>query len=181
MGEKSVRDNGLFVDHDVAVARGGAGNYASRGAGENAPHPKMSAYEKPISTSAAAPVSTSADMIGSMIRELDGQVLFPSGGAKLSAEASRRLKALGAALRNSVDASLLIAGFSDSVGSTQANQGISEARVRSVKQELIRAGAREEQLRLMSFGEANPRASNETQEGRMQNRRVEISASTASR
>ena len=65
-------------------------------------------------------------------------------------------------------------GHTDSVGTEAYNQGLSERRANSVRNWLIKCGIPASRLTSKGFGEANPVASNDTAEGRAQNRRTEL-------
>ena len=65
-------------------------------------------------------------------------------------------------------------GHTDSVGTLQYNQGLSERRANSVRNWLTKCGIPASRMTPRGFGEANPVASNATAEGRAQNRRTEI-------
>lgn len=68
-----------------------------------------------------------------------------------------------------------IEGYTDSVGSDHYNQGLSERRAASVKRYLVqRFNIDPQRLVVKGYGESRPRASNDTDEGRRQNRRVEV-------
>lgn len=67
-----------------------------------------------------------------------------------------------------------VAGHTDSVGSDAANQTLSERRAQSVGNYLIGQGLQRERFEIVGFGEQMPVASNDTDEGRARNRRVEI-------
>jgi OOP family OmpA-OmpF porin len=68
-----------------------------------------------------------------------------------------------------------IEGHTDSIGSDQYNQSLSEKRAMSVKRYLVRHfSIPPERLIVQGFGESNPRATNDTPEGREENRRVEV-------
>lgn len=70
---------------------------------------------------------------------------------------------------------LLIEGFTDNLGSRGYNQRLSEARARRCYSYLIRKGISAERMEYAGWGEANPIGSNDTEAGRLQNRRVEFS------
>lgn len=70
--------------------------------------------------------------------------------------------------------SLTVAGHTDDVGSAQYNQGLSERRARSVAQYLESKRVNEARLSIVGKGEGMPIASNATEGGRAENRRVEI-------
>ena len=67
-----------------------------------------------------------------------------------------------------------VAGHTDSVGSDAANQTLSQRRAQSVGNYLIGQGLQRERFEIVGFGEQMPIASNDTEEGRARNRRVEI-------
>jgi OOP family OmpA-OmpF porin len=67
-----------------------------------------------------------------------------------------------------------VAGHTDSTGSETYNQGLSERRANSVKDYLTSQGVTATRLSAKGYGEAQPVASNDTKEGRAENRRVEL-------
>jgi len=67
-----------------------------------------------------------------------------------------------------------IEGHTDSVGSDEWNQGLSERRARAVKDSLVSSGIESTRLTTKGFGESVPAATNKTKEGRAMNRRVEL-------
>ncbi|MGR9116452.1 MAG: OmpA family protein, partial [Gammaproteobacteria bacterium] len=71
--------------------------------------------------------------------------------------------------------SIDISGYTDSTGSFEHNQRLSEARANSVASYLVRSGVSHGRIQARGFGERNPIASNNNEMGRAQNRRVEIS------
>ena len=67
-----------------------------------------------------------------------------------------------------------ISGHTDDVGSDEANQKLSEARANSVREYLINQGVRIDKIEAAGYGESIPVATNDTDEGRQLNRRVEF-------
>ena len=67
-----------------------------------------------------------------------------------------------------------IIGHTDNVGNDNANQQLSEGRAKAVMQDLIERGIAPERLQAEGHGESQPIDSNDTEEGRQNNRRVEI-------
>lgn len=67
-----------------------------------------------------------------------------------------------------------ISGHTDNIGDDQKNQLLSEQRALSVKDYLIDEGCNKEAINIKGFGKTRPVASNETEEGRSKNRRVEL-------
>ena len=72
-------------------------------------------------------------------------------------------------------AKIQVAGYTDNTGNAEKNVTLSEARATSVKTHLMKMGIDEGRITVKGFGAANPAASNDTSEGRAQNRRIEIS------
>jgi len=67
-----------------------------------------------------------------------------------------------------------VAGHTDSVGTDSYNQGLSERRANAVKDYLTAQGIKASRLTARGYGESRPVASNDTDEGRAENRRVEL-------
>ena len=65
-------------------------------------------------------------------------------------------------------------GHTDNVGNDAGNQTLSENRAKSVRAYLISRGCNAGNITTKGFGKSKPKASNDTDEGRAQNRRVEI-------
>ena len=81
---------------------------------------------------------------------------------------------VAAALRADPSIRVEVAGHTDNVGRRAANQTLSEARARTVRDYLIGSGIAAERVTARGYGMAQPIASNATPEGRAQNRRVEL-------
>jgi outer membrane protein OmpA-like peptidoglycan-associated protein len=106
---------------------------------------------------------------------LDGQVLFVTGKAELLPIAKDRLNQVAKSLKELDDDKLVsVEGFTDSRGADDMNMKLSTDRANAVKDYLVSQGVKPEKLRSIGRGESNPIASNETPEGRANNRRVEI-------
>jgi outer membrane protein OmpA-like peptidoglycan-associated protein len=106
---------------------------------------------------------------------LDGQVLFVTGKAELLPIARDRLSQVAKSLKELDDDKLVsVDGFTDSRGADDMNQKLSQDRANAVKDFLVSQGVKPEKLRAVGRGEASPVASNDTPEGRANNRRVEI-------
>ncbi|MDQ2778763.1 MAG: OmpA family protein, partial [Pseudomonadota bacterium] len=108
-----------------------------------------------------------------------GDVLFDTGRAELKSGANRTLDQLTAFLKEHGERSVQIEGYTDSTGSEQTNQVLSERRAIAVKNALTDRGVEANRISARGMGPANPVASNGTQGGRQQNRRVEIVLPTA--
>ena len=102
-------------------------------------------------------------------------ILFATGSDQIKAESKPTLDAIGQMLRTHADLNLSIEGHTDNVGSAPSNQSLSEKRAAAVRQFLV-ANYQVDGSRLTSkgLGSTKPAASNNTAEGRQQNRRVEL-------
>ena len=67
-----------------------------------------------------------------------------------------------------------LAGHTDNVGQPEANKALSQARAEAVRRQLVVYGCAAESIKAYGYGDLKPVASNETEEGRALNRRVEI-------
>ena len=103
-----------------------------------------------------------------------GDVLFTTGRADLKSGAAGNLNKLVAFLNKYPDRSVTIQGYTDSVGSEDYNQGLSERRADSVKSYLAEQGVSSMRLSARGKGRSDPVADNESAAGRQQNRRVEV-------
>lgn len=101
-------------------------------------------------------------------------VLFEFGRAELRPEARSHLTRIAALLREYPERDLLIEGHTDDVGSDAFNVALSERRAASVLGFLAGAGISPRRMASRGLGESQPLASNATDEGRSQNRRVEL-------
>ncbi len=108
-----------------------------------------------------------------------GDVLFDTGQATLKPGADLAMNRLATFLAANPQTRILIEGHTDSRGSDELNEALSERRARAVATELQSRGIPAEQLQTLGRGKAYPVASNDTAEGRQQNRRVEIVFSDA--
>jgi outer membrane protein OmpA-like peptidoglycan-associated protein len=101
-------------------------------------------------------------------------VLFRSGSVELLPAARERLAKVSGIVMAYPSLHVSIEGHTDSVGSDEYNQDLSERRAQSVRDYFVRGGIPEGAVDARGFGKAEPVASNETAEGRQQNRRVEL-------
>ncbi|HEY0719759.1 MAG TPA: OmpA family protein [Gammaproteobacteria bacterium] len=99
---------------------------------------------------------------------------FDVNRADLKPEFKPTLNKVAEVLQSDAKQTIRVVGHTDSAGSDDYNQGLSERRAKAVGNYLIAQGVPENQITTEGRGESEPRASNNTAEGRTQNRRVEI-------
>jgi outer membrane protein OmpA-like peptidoglycan-associated protein len=101
-------------------------------------------------------------------------ILFKTGSSELSSSAKENIASLAKILNKYEDTNILIEGDTDSEGSTEFNQKLSERRAQAVADYTKSLGVLGMRISTIGRGETNPVASNETVDGRAQNRRVEV-------
>lgn len=99
---------------------------------------------------------------------------FETGTDKLTSTDKQYLDRIIDYFKSLPTAILTIEGHSDNVGNKRDNQSLSEKRAIAVKRYLVEIGASSERLKTDGFGSSKPIANNDTEEGRKQNRRVEL-------
>lgn len=99
---------------------------------------------------------------------------FAFDSAELDAQSKRALDATVAVIKSHSEVQMDIVGYTDSVGSEAYNQGLSVRRAQAAKAYLVSQGVSASQLNAVGRGESDPVASNETEDGRARNRRVEL-------
>lgn len=107
-----------------------------------------------------------------------GDVLFEVDRAELKPGATRTLDQLARALSDDRGATISIEGHTDSTGGAQYNADLSLRRADSVKAYLALHGIDPARITTQGFGQEYPVASNATEAGRQQNRRVEVIVQT---
>ena len=102
-------------------------------------------------------------------------ILFSTASATIEGESTPTLKEIGDMLTAHPELKLTIEGHTDNVGAVGANQTLSEQRAAAVKQYLVsNYGISAARLVTKGFGSSKPATSNDTLEGRQNNRRVEL-------
>ena len=101
-------------------------------------------------------------------------VSFLSGSAKLTLDSQGPLDRVVAGLRERPDLHVMIEGHTDNVGNRDANLRLSKARADAVRTYLVSKGIDARRLGTVGYGPDQPVATNDTPEGRAQNRRVQL-------
>jgi outer membrane protein OmpA-like peptidoglycan-associated protein len=109
-----------------------------------------------------------------LVVRFDSDVLFPVGSDKPNAQSLSMLGELGDVLVGYPKTAVVVQGFTDSSGSPQSNQELSERRALAVKEFLTERGVDGRRIAAIGHGENYPIASNGFEDGRRRNRRVTI-------
>lgn len=109
-----------------------------------------------------------------LLVKFDSDVLFAVNAASLNQSSQSALIQTATVLQEYNKTAVIVQGHTDSTGSTEHNQGLSERRAASVKTFLGSEGIAQERMAAVGYGESKPVASNDTQAGRQQNRRVDV-------
>ncbi len=101
-------------------------------------------------------------------------VQFENGTAQMTDDAQFAINDIADILRRYPDVRIEIGGHTDDTGDAAANMQLSRERAQAVYQELITRGVDAARMTATGYGQTRPVASNDTEEGRRQNRRMEI-------
>ena len=109
-----------------------------------------------------------------LLVRVPNEILFEVGSSTLSPHGSAKLQEMAAILREYPDSDVYIRGYTSSEGTDQGNFDLSQRRAQIVKNEIIASGVSSTRLFAQGMGSSNPIATNDTEAGRMLNRRVEL-------
>jgi len=108
------------------------------------------------------------------IRVKINNLFFATNKTYILPQSTQAMEDLAAFLNENEGVTIRITGHTDNVGTDEANQKLSEGRANAVKKELIRRGIDPDRIETEGKGESEPVATNDTEEGRQLNRRVEF-------
>lgn len=111
---------------------------------------------------------------GTVKLDIPGKVLFRTGSAEISPDFLSVLGNVGTTIREWCGVTATVVGHTDSTGSAAGNQRLSERRAASVVNALKAQGLEAGRLSAEGRGPSEPIADNRTEDGRAQNRRVEV-------
>jgi outer membrane protein OmpA-like peptidoglycan-associated protein len=115
---------------------------------------------------------------GYAIYSLGGNILFDVDKSTIRADAASKLRQITASLgKRYADGEIAVYGYADTSGDQSHNKQLSEQRAESVKNWLVKnAGLSQDHITLHPMGESNPVATNATEQGKRENRSVQIVA-----
>ena len=114
------------------------------------------------------------DAVKKALRDYAKTILFKTGKTDIKFESAEILGNIAGILKEYNRATFYIDGHTDSVGSDELNQKLSEGRSQAVVDWLVEHGIDNSRLTSRGFGESKPLMTNDTRDGRERNRRVEI-------
>lgn len=106
--------------------------------------------------------------------DLPSRLLFATGEYLLQPAQEQTIATLSKKLEKIKLDKLIIQGHTDNVGTEAANQLLSEQRAKSVADVTFANGFQPENVQVVGYGPSKPTASNDTEEGRSENRRVSV-------
>jgi outer membrane protein OmpA-like peptidoglycan-associated protein len=104
----------------------------------------------------------------------DARVFFDTGKSVIKEEGMEAMNRAATLLKEKTTANILVEGHTDNTGSAQLNQKLSEQRADSVRAGLVSRGVANSRIESKGLGFSQPVAENTSEDGRAQNRRVEI-------
>lgn len=173
---------GYTMDPRGTVVRDGSGDCVKTPrwepslAIEGCPGYQAPEAEEPMAQAEPAPAPEPEPQVVTETVTLGAQVLFPTGKSDLSPQAEQELDRVAEAIlaAGSRLERVVVAGHTDSTGPRELNERLSRDRAESVKAYLVEQGVPADDIVTVGYGPDRPVAYNETAEGRLANRRVEI-------
>jgi outer membrane protein OmpA-like peptidoglycan-associated protein len=149
----------------------GAGVGGLAGAGIGAYQDKQEAELRQKLAGTGVSVTRNGDNI---VLNMPGNITFRTGSADLNADFFRVLDGVDIVVQKYDKTLIVIEGHTDNVGTDENNQALSERRAAAVGQYLTGKGINGQRVLTAGLGESRPVASNDSDAGRTQNRRVEV-------
>ena len=144
---------------------------------------KMSAIQLPGGTSISVPEGSFNFGVANWLASTDTKVPrrftfddlnFQTGTTELTPESVPTVNNLVSVLKAYPGTSVALEGYTDNTGDAAANQKLSLDRATAVKQAMVTGGIDESRIAATGYGQENPVAPNDTEQGRAKNRRLEL-------
>ncbi len=150
-----------------------AGCFAEKQAAKPAPAPKPAPkVTEDKALSEVATISKRAD--NTAVLSFKEPINFRYNSDEIEGASLTPVQKAAAALKKYPDATVRVAGYTDSLGDANYNIDLSQRRAKAVAMELVKEGVPAKNVSFIGYGAANPIATNKTSAGRAQNRRVEL-------
>jgi len=119
---------------------------------------------------------TTVERVGSdkLLVRFSSDVLFDTDSAMLRGDSRATLDKVAVVLKDFPKTAVVVEGFTDSTGSEEHNQELSQRRAAAVMGDFVNSGVDAGRLTAIGYGENHPVGDNGTVEGRQQNRRVAV-------
>ncbi len=130
--------------------------------------------QQQLAQQATVEETTDANGLRAIKVTFEGGILFPTGKSTLNPQAQADLTRFATSLNSNPNTNVQIFGFTDNTGSFQANERVATSRADAVMSYLVNKGVSPTRLSAQGVPMADYVATNDTPEGRAQNRRVEI-------
>ncbi len=160
------------ADADRARAEAAAAEAQARAAAANKSAQDANAVREKLRSQLNSVLATSESARGLIVNMSD--VLFDTGKYTLKPNTQVSLAKVSGILQAYPGLKLQVEGYTDSVGSDEYNQKLSENRADAVRDFLITQGVQPDNISATGYGKAKPVADNSTAQGRSQNRRVQL-------
>nr|WP_299245142.1 OmpA family protein [uncultured Halomonas sp.] len=160
-GSSSRRDRALIGAAAGAAAGGGIGYYMDR----------QEAQLRDRLQGTGIDVDRQGNNI---VLNMPNSVTFGFDSSELTSSARQALNDASSVMREYPETRITVAGHTDSSGAEDYNQRLSQRRAQAVGSYLTQGGVASQRLNIVGYGENQPIASNANEQGRAQNRRVEI-------
>jgi type IX secretion system PorP/SprF family membrane protein len=150
---------------------------------EAQPKPMPAVAPKPVEVALKPVIVPVAEIQPQTIREkltdeerklFTSRLTFEFKSSKLTPASEQLVNDMLKVLKKYPEMQIEVAGYTDNVGSQEANQKISLARAESIRQQMLKGGIPADRIKTFGYGPANPIASNATEEGRKENRRAQF-------
>ena len=143
----------------------------------------LQAQNQQLQAQVAADKAQICRLQGAIKYTVNSDLLFPSGGWQMSDRGKQIIASFAAKLAPTQQNKILVSGYTDNapIGPALERQGItsneilSQKRAENVMDYVVSQGVKPDLIAAQGFGDTNPVASNNTAQGRAQNRRVELS------
>lgn len=172
---------GAAAGAGIGQAAGGHTESTLAGAGAGAVLGAMAGYmyhlHKETQALAAKNEAITTRLIEAENKEIitmNNSILFSTDSAQILPGGQSNLREVARIIKQYPNTRIIIKGHTDSAGSDDYNQNLSEKRAQAVKDLLVAEGIADDRIEAIGYGESLPIASNQTPEGRQLNRRVEI-------
>ncbi len=170
--QNAPRPHRRLADAERARAEAAAAEAQARAAAANKSAESANAVREKLRAQLNSVLATSESARGLIVNMSD--VLFDTGKYTLKTDTQISLAKVSGILQAYPGLKLQVEGYTDSVGSDDYNQKLSENRADAVKDFLISQGVQTDNISSTGYGKAKPVADNNTAQGRAQNRRVQL-------